>query len=168
MAVSGPGCEDFGSGVARRALFLASTADTVESAAVESDTVESKRDPMPLPENDDQILLLHNSRCSKSRAAQALLAERGLEFGERFYLDEPLTRAELEELRVRLDRPVREWTRRGEAAFAETGLGADSDESAWLDAIAAHPILLERPIVIRGAHARVGRPATNVLELFEE
>ena len=123
---------------------------------------------MTLPENDDQVLLLHNSRCSKSRATHALLEEREVRFEERCYLEQPLTRTELGELRTRLDRPVREWTRRGEAAFAESGLNEHSEESDWLDAIAANPILMERPIVIRGQRAAVGRPPASVLELFEQ
>jgi len=116
----------------------------------------------------DEVLLLHNARCSKSRATQALLEEHGHAFQLRFYLEEPLTREELEELRSRLGRPVHEWIRRGEAAYAEAGLGDNPSEAELLDAMAEHPILVERPIVIRGAAARVGRPPSAVLELFGE
>ena len=119
---------------------------------------------MPLP--DEDVLLLHNPRCSKSRATRALLEENGIAFTERLYLEQPLTRDELEDLRGRLDRPAREWTRRGEAAFAESGLSGDADDAQLLAAMEEHPILMERPIVIRGARARVGRPPESVLELF--
>jgi arsenate reductase (glutaredoxin) len=110
-------------------------------------------------------LLLHNPRCSKSRAAKALLEERGVAFTLRLYLEDPLSRAELDALRRQLDRPVREWVRRGEAAFAAAGLDAASDESALLDAIAAHPELLERPILVCGERAVLGRPPEQVLRL---
>ncbi len=122
---------------------------------------------MTLPDDPDQLLLLHNPRCSKSRAARALLEERGVAFEERRYLEEPLSGDELAELGRRLDRPVAEWIRSGEAAFREAGLAADSDETVLLDAIATHPILLERPILVRGARARVGRPPERVLERLE-
>jgi arsenate reductase len=116
--------------------------------------------------DDDALLLLHNPRCSKSRAAHALLAERGVAFSERRYLDEPLSRAELAALRERLGRPAAEWVRSGEAAYAEAGLDATSGDAAILDAMAAHPILIERPILVRGARAVVGRPPENVLALI--
>lgn len=119
-----------------------------------------------LPERDGELLLLHNPRCSKSRAARALLEERGVDFRERRYLEAPLSREELDELRRRLGRPVREWTRRGEAAWREAGLGEDATEEAVLDAIAAHPVLLERPVLVASRRAVVGRPPESVLELL--
>jgi arsenate reductase len=119
---------------------------------------------MALP-SDDSLLLLHNPRCSKSRAAKALLEEQGVEFALRLYLEEPLSRAELDELARRLGRPVREWVRRGEAAFQEADLGGAAD-SELLDAVAAHPILLERPIGVRGTRAIVGRPPEEIRKLL--
>jgi len=97
---------------------------------------------------------------------RALLEERGVPFTERRYLEEPLGRDELDALRERLARPAGEWVRRGETTFEEAGLGADADEEAILDAMAAHPILIERPILVRGARAVVGRPPERVLALL--
>jgi len=113
------------------------------------------------------FVLLHNPRCSKSRQARELLEARGVAFAERRYLEEPLDRAELEDLAARLCRPIGEWVRRKESAFADAGLDGDSDESALLDAVAAHPILMERPILVRGERARVGRPPEDVLALLD-
>ncbi|HKA14388.1 MAG TPA: arsenate reductase (glutaredoxin) [Myxococcota bacterium] len=113
---------------------------------------------------DGTLVLLHNPRCSKSRAARALLTERGVDFTERLYLDDPLTRSELSSLRERLGRPAVEWVRKGEAVFADAGLDASSSEAAILDAMAEHPILIERPILVCGARAVVGRPPERVLE----
>jgi arsenate reductase len=113
------------------------------------------------------FVLLHNPRCSKSRQAKALLEERGVSFEERHYLDEPLSLNELEDLAERLGKPIGEWVRPKEAEFAEAGLDASSDASALLDAVAAHPILMERPILVAGARARVGRPPEDVLDLLD-
>ncbi len=121
---------------------------------------------MILPDAESTILLLHNPRCSKSRAALALLTARGAAVREHRYLDEPLSRAELEELRTRLGRPPAEWVRRGEPAYREAGLSEASSEAQLLDAMAAHPILIERPILVRGRRAVVGRPPERVLELL--
>jgi arsenate reductase len=120
---------------------------------------------MALPDGD-ALVLLHNPGCSKSRAARALLEERGVRFEERRYLDDPLTRAELAALRERLGRPASEWVRSGEPAYAQAGLGAGASEAQILDAMAAHPILIERPILVRGARAVVGRPPERLLELL--
>lgn len=119
---------------------------------------------MALPE-DDTLLLLHNPRCSKSRAARTLLEERGIAFEERRYLDEPLSREEIDDLCGRLGRPVSEWVRTGEGAYGEAALDAESADAEILAAIVRHPILLERPIAVRGARAVVGRPPENVLDL---
>lgn len=119
---------------------------------------------MALPGSDDELLLLHNPRCSKSRAARALLEDRGVAFAERRYLDEPLSQEELAELGRRLGRPAREWLRAREAA--EAGLAGENDEEALLAAMARQPALMERPILVRGGRAVVGRPPEKVLELL--
>ena len=93
-------------------------------------------------------------------------SERGVEFTTRLYLEDPLARDELVDLGRRLGRPVGAWTRTKEAAFEEAGLDAESEEAALLDAMARHPILMERPVLVRGKRARVGRPPEDVLELL--
>jgi arsenate reductase len=118
---------------------------------------------MALPAGDDELVLLHNPRCSKSRAARALLEERGVAFVERRYLEEPLSPAELADLAARLGRSPRDWARRGEAEWT---LGDDASDARVLAAMAAHPILIERPILVRGSRAVVGRPPERVLELL--
>jgi len=115
----------------------------------------------------DELTLLHNPRCSKSRAAKALLEERGTQFRERQYLSEPLSSAELAELAKRLDKPCSEWVRRGEDAYAAAGLGAEADDKSLLAAMARDPILIERPILIGRKRAVVGRPPERILELIE-
>lgn len=112
------------------------------------------------------VLLLHNPRCSKSRQTLALLEERGIEFTERRYLEDPLDEGELKELARRLGRPAGEWVRRKEATYGEAGLGQDASDAELIAAMARHPVLMERPIVIRDEQARVGRPPEDVLGLF--
>jgi arsenate reductase len=119
-----------------------------------------------LPASDAEFVLLHNPRCSKSRAARALLEERGIAVRERSYLEDPLTLAELRDLAARLGEAPSRWLRRGEAAFHEARLSPDADDAAILVAMADHPILIERPILVRGARAVVGRPPERVLELL--
>ncbi len=111
-------------------------------------------------------VLYHNPRCSKSRAALALLEERGVEFRIVEYLEHPLERIALDALRERLGAPPADWIRRGESAFQEAGLSDASSDEELLVAIAAHPILLERPIFQSGERAVVGRPPARVLELL--
>ena len=112
------------------------------------------------------VTLLHNPRCSKSRQALALLEASGVELTVRRYLDEPLSRAELAALQGRLGGPVVAWTRTKEAVFREAGLSRDAGDDQLLDAMAAHPILMERPVAILGDRAVVGRPPERVHELL--
>ncbi len=119
-----------------------------------------------LPDTDASFVLLHNPRCSKSRAARELLEARGIDFAERRYLEDPLTLAELYELAARLALPPREWSRRGEEAWAAEGLDGDASDDAILRAMAAHPVLIERPILVRGVRAAVGRPLERILDLL--
>lgn len=122
---------------------------------------------MGLPGSTDEILMLHNPKCSKSRATLALLEERGVDFTTRLYLEDPLDPDELRELGKRLGRSVVDFTRTGQAEFAEAGLSKDSDENELVVSMAAAPILMERPVVVRGNRAAIGRPIEEVVALLE-
>jgi arsenate reductase len=113
----------------------------------------------------ETLTIYHNPRCSKSRAALALLQERKVPLRIVEYLKEPPTRTELAGLGKKLGLGPAQWIRKGEAEFKEAGLRADTPEEKLLDAMAKHPILIERPIVVRGDRAVVGRPPERVLEL---
>jgi arsenate reductase len=121
---------------------------------------------MALTDTSTECVLIHNPRCSKSRRVNELLEERGVAFRERRYLEQPLSRAELEDLRGRLGEPAGAWVRRGEAAYREHGLGPESDDAAYFDAMKADPILVERPILVVGPRALVGRPPERALDLL--
>ena len=123
---------------------------------------------MALPSSQDKILLLHNPNCSKSRATFDLLEARGVSFETRLYLDVPLAQDELVDLAGRLGRPAREWTRTNQAEFADSGLDDSSSADAIFAVMATTPILMERPILVRGARAAIGRPPENVLALLDD
>ena len=112
--------------------------------------------------------IFFNPECSNCRTAQALLAERGVDVDYIRYLENTPTRADLEAVLVKLgtDNP-RDIVRAKEPIYAELGLdGADRDQ--LLDAMVAHPILIQRPIVIHGDRAVVARPPERLLELFAQ
>ncbi len=111
--------------------------------------------------------IYHNPRCSKSRATLELLRARGIEPEIVEYLRTPPDAATLADIARRLALPVRALLRTGEAAYAELGLGDPAlDAPAILAAIAARPELLERPIVVHGERAALGRPPGNVLAIL--
>lgn len=114
-----------------------------------------------------EYLIYHNPRCSKSRNTLALLRDKGIEPEIHLYLDNPPDRATLQNLIASLGISAAELVRRGEAAYKECGLSAQSGDSALIDAMATHPKLIERPIVVRGDRAVLGRPPENVLELID-
>jgi len=111
-------------------------------------------------------VLYANPSCSKSRGAEQLLAERGVEADVVRYLDEPPTVPALRALMAKLgiDDP-RAMVRQGEPVFAELGL-AEAAPDDVLAAVAEHPILLERPIFVVGDRAVIARPPERLLELL--
>jgi arsenate reductase len=118
------------------------------------------------------ITIYHNPRCSKSRGACELLANtynvtnESVEIIE--YLKQPLSVTQLKTLNSLLGCPVRDMLRDTEAAYHDLGLSntALSDDQLY-EAIAMHPILMQRPIVVRGSQAVIGRPPENLKALFE-
>lgn len=114
-----------------------------------------------------EVEIWHNPRCSKSRATLALLQERLGADRIRIvrYLQQPPNRAQLARVLVELGVTAGEFVRTGEPAFAELGL-ADADDDALLDAMVAHPELIQRPVVLNGDAARIGRPPEQVLEIL--
>ncbi|MBS0526498.1 MAG: arsenate reductase (glutaredoxin) [Proteobacteria bacterium] len=113
------------------------------------------------------VTIWHNPRCSKSRQTLELLNRKGIEPIIREYLKEPPSKAEVERLIDMLGDPG-ELVRDSEAEFKT--LGKEKAEMSKADiarAIAAHPILLQRPIVVAGKKAAIGRPPEAVLPLLK-
>src|SRR5690606_4958626 len=105
------------------------------------------------------LILYHNPRCSKSRAALALLVAAGTQPQLRHYLDAPPDAAELRELLQALQVPARELLRDGEEAFRRLDLANPSrSDEELIAAIVAEPRLLQRPIAASAGRAIIGRP----------
>ena len=112
------------------------------------------------------VEIWHNPRCSKSRATLALLEEQGVGPVVRLYREDAPSEAEIREALEMLGLSALALVRTGEAVFKELGLSKDSSEDALIAAMAAHPILIERPVVISGDKAALGRPPESVLEIL--
>jgi arsenate reductase len=113
------------------------------------------------------VRILHNPRCSKSRATLDLLRERGIEPEITLYLDSPPSRDELRTIAERLGLRPLDLVRKGEPEFRELGLGAPGiTGEQLLDAMASHPRLIERPIVLANGRAAIGRPPEAVLAIL--
>lgn len=111
--------------------------------------------------------LYHNPRCSKSRQVLALLEEKGVEAQIRLYLEKPPTARELKTLLSQLGIGARALLRTGEKIYKELNLKDDDlSEAALIKAMVNHPILIERPIVIKGDRAVIGRPPEKVMGLL--
>ncbi|WP_026942696.1 arsenate reductase (glutaredoxin) [Hellea balneolensis] len=109
------------------------------------------------------LKIYHNPRCSKSRQTLNMIEEAGSPVEVRLYLDEPLSAAEIKELLEKLNlTDARALMRRTEAIYKELGLKSETDQAALIKAMAKHPKLIERPIVVKGNAAILGRPPENV------
>jgi len=111
--------------------------------------------------------IYHNPRCSKSRATLALLEQRGIEPEIVLYLENPPDAKQLAALLAKLEMPAAALVREGEAEYRASGLDAQSSEQAIIAAMARYPKLIERPVVVRGNRAVLGRPPENVLQLLD-
>jgi arsenate reductase (glutaredoxin) len=113
------------------------------------------------------VIIYHNPRCSKSRATLALLREKGIEPDVVEYLKNPPDENDLALILGMLELEPIELMRKGEDEYAELGLEEKKDDSGELiRQMIAHPILMERPIVVKGNQARIGRPPENVLDIL--
>jgi len=114
-----------------------------------------------------EFTIYHNPRCSKSRQTLALLEERGLTPEVVLYLETPPSRQVMLSLLKKLGMSARQLLRKGEDDYKDNNLGnPELSEAALIDAMLKHPKLIERPIVVKGERAIVGRPPENVLELI--
>ncbi|WP_434709826.1 arsenate reductase (glutaredoxin) [Pseudomonas sp. R1-1] len=113
------------------------------------------------------LTLYHNPRCSKSRGALELLEARGLTPTVVRYLETPLDAKQIKALLGKLGISARQLLRSGEDEYKMLQLADESlSEAQLIDAIAAHPKLMERPILEVGDKAVIGRPPENILELL--
>jgi arsenate reductase len=115
----------------------------------------------------DNVTIWHNPRCSKSRGTLELLQKHGIEPAIVDYQMNPPGVAEIEHALTLLGLQPRELLRKSEAVYAELGLNDTKlTPKQLVEAMAAHPILIERPIVFANGKAAIGRPPENVLAIL--
>ncbi|TVQ35018.1 MAG: arsenate reductase (glutaredoxin) [Wenzhouxiangella sp.] len=112
------------------------------------------------------IKLYHNPRCSKSRQTLALLQHHGHEPEIIEYLKTPPDADDLKRIIACLGLPAHDLIRPGENAYKTLGLSPDANEQRLIEAMVTEPTLIQRPIVINGDQARIGRPPETVLEIL--
>lgn len=115
----------------------------------------------------EDVILWHNPRCSKSRQALKLLEEHGVTPKIVKYLETPPSVSEIEALLSTLAIDARALMRTKESIYKEEQLAKVENPQELIAAMAAHPKLIERPIIIHGQKAVIGRPPERLLALFE-
>jgi arsenate reductase len=113
------------------------------------------------------IYIYHNNRCSKSREACQLLTNKGVEFETIDYLKKPPSEKELIDLLKKLALPAEEIVRKGESLYKDQFANKKMSEKQWVKILVKHPILIERPIIVKGSKAIIGRPTEKVVEFLK-
>ncbi|MCH2038024.1 MAG: arsenate reductase (glutaredoxin) [Rickettsiales bacterium] len=116
---------------------------------------------------NQDIVIYHNPRCSKSRQSLALLEQSNMSFKIKKYLEEPLKEEELKGLIERLEIEPQELLRTKEPEYKLAGLKANDDNDTVISAIVKYPKLMERPIIDNGDRAVIGRPPENVEKIIQ-
>ena len=112
------------------------------------------------------LTIYHNPRCRKSRETLALIEESGIDVKIIEYLKDVPSAEELKDLINKLGISAEKLLRKNEAIFKEQFKGKDLSEDEWIQAMIEHPKLIERPIVVKGSKAVLGRPPEHVKELL--
>lgn len=110
--------------------------------------------------------LYHNPRCQKSRETLKLLEEKGVKLEIRKYLEDTPDPTELKEVIDKLGIPAEELVRKTEKIYKSNFKGKDLSEDEWIKAMVENPKLIQRPILIKGSKAAIGRPPETVLEIL--
>lgn len=112
------------------------------------------------------MIIYHNPRCRKSRETLKLLQEKGVDPEIKLYLDDSPNKKELREVLKKLGISAESLVRKQESIFKENYKGKEMSEEDFIDAMVKYPKLIERPIVIKGDKAVLGRPPGNVDKLL--
>lgn len=113
------------------------------------------------------VTIYHNPRCSKSRQTLALLQDQGEDPQVVEYLKDTPDAKTLDDILKKLDMEPRALMRRKEAPYKDLGLDDPGlSREALIAAMVEHPVLIERPIVVKGGKVALGRPPENVLEIL--
>lgn len=115
----------------------------------------------------EKVTIYHNNRCSTSRHVLQILKDRGFEPEVRLYLKDIPTTTELKSLLKKLNIKAEELVRKKEKLYKEQYSGKAFSEDEWIRILSENPVLIQRPIVIRGNQAVIGRPAEKVLDFIQ-
>ncbi|HUO66712.1 MAG TPA: arsenate reductase (glutaredoxin) [Gammaproteobacteria bacterium] len=113
------------------------------------------------------ITVYHNPKCSKSRATLELVEQHGDDLKVIEYLRTPPSAKELDALLAKLGLEPEQLVRKGEDVYKKDYAGKTLSRAQWIEAMVRHPVLIERPIVVAGDRAVIGRPPENVLTLLD-
>ncbi len=113
-----------------------------------------------------KVKIYHNPRCSKSRETLALIRSKGVEPEVVRYLDEVPTADEIKLLLAKLDMGIQDLIRKEESLYKEKLKGLNLNIDEWINVLRENPRLIQRPIVVKGSKAIMGRPPENVLKLL--
>lgn len=108
------------------------------------------------------VKVLHNGNCSKSNAVLEYLDENGVPFEIINILEDPLTELEIKTVLKKLNQSVFHIIRKNEKLYVEKFAGKNLSEEEWIRILAENPSLIQRPIIIKGSVAMLGRPVENV------
>jgi arsenate reductase len=117
-------------------------------------------------EAKQKVIVYHNTRCSKSRCALEALTEKNIPFEVVEYLKNTPSREELTAIIQRLGIRPEELVRKGELLYKELFRGKTLTDEQWIDAMLTYPILIERPIIVNGNNAIIGRPTERIFEIL--
>ena len=114
------------------------------------------------------IKVLHNGNCSKSKAILEYLDENGVQFEIINLMEDPLSVLEIKTVLKKLNQPVFHIIRKEDKLYQEKFAGKDISEEEWLHILSENPSLIQRPIIIKGSVAMLGRPIENVKFFIEK
>ncbi len=117
-------------------------------------------------EEEETLILYHNNRCAKSRQALKILENSGLKFDTIEYLKKPLTEKEIKNLLKLLQLNAENIIRKGELLYKEKFATTNISENEWIKILANNPVLIERPILVKGNKAILARAPEKILELL--
>lgn len=112
------------------------------------------------------MIIYHNPHCSKSRETLQIIQDKGMDVEVIEYLKHPLSENELKTILKKLGMKAEDIVRKSETLYKENYKDKKISEEQWLKILAENPVLIERPIVVKGNKAVLGRPPENVLRLF--
>lgn len=113
------------------------------------------------------MIIYYNAQCSKCREAEQVLLENNCDFIIREYLKQPPTKAELRELIAKIGCKPFDIVRQKEELFQKKFLNKKFEDEEWIQILSEHPELIERPIIIDGYKAIIGRPAELIVDLIK-